>query len=226
MRKALRRSLVALWCLLSLCVLALWVRGQFRQDQFVYAPAGGRLWQIFSHSGEVGFSTATPWPNAERPQWLSAKDDGSLPLLGPKWWAGSPGPSVPPRDWDILGLQILAGPGQVPLKPDGRAAWEKQPHAPLIITINPRVRRAPLTAPLHFTDVYISLWLPTLLLAVYPALVVLKRAREIDRRRRARQNLCLCPGCGYDIRATPDAAGPLWDRCPECGRPTSETGPS
>ena len=70
MRKAIRRTLVALWCLLSLGLLALWVRSRSHQDQFVYAPAGGRLWQLFCHRGEFGFSTATPWPNAERPQVL------------------------------------------------------------------------------------------------------------------------------------------------------------
>lgn len=223
MRRTIRRTLVALWCLLALCVLVLWVRGQFRQDQLVYAQAGGRLWQVFSHSGEVGFSIATPWPNAERAVWFSLKDDGSLPLVGPKWLAGPPGPSAAPAEWDLIGLRILSGAGQVPLNSDGTASWQKELPEEIILFSPTRRSIPPPIAPVRFRDVYISLWLPTVILALYPAVLILKKAREIDRRRQARRNRCLCPGCGYDIRATPDAAGPLWDRCPECGRVTGET---
>jgi hypothetical protein len=50
-------------------------------------------------------------------------------------------------------------------------------------------------------------WLIALTTAIPPARR-LKRHRksELERRRAA----CLCPACGYDLRATPD-------RCPECG---------
>jgi hypothetical protein len=30
-----------------------------------------------------------------------------------------------------------------------------------------------------------------------------------------------CPGCGYDLRATADPAGPRLATCPECGRPSA-----
>jgi hypothetical protein len=32
-------------------------------------------------------------------------------------------------------------------------------------------------------------------------------------------NRRFCRKCGYDLRATPDASGPLFDKCPECGVP-------
>ena len=62
-------------------------------------------------------------------------------------------------------------------------------------------------------------WLPTLLAAVLPAVWVVRFRRA----RRARRE-GLCPGCGYDLRATPD-------RCPECGavpagRGAAATGPA
>ena len=45
-------------------------------------------------------------------------------------------------------------------------------------------------------------------LALLPALAGLRSRREALGRRRTRSGLC--PGCGYDLRATPG-------RCPECG---------
>jgi hypothetical protein len=36
----------------------------------------------------------------------------------------------------------------------------------------------------------------------------------------------LCPHCGYDLRATPDPAGPRLACCPECGTPAPTTSTS
>ena len=53
----------------------------------------------------------------------------------------------------------------------------------------------------------IKLWWIALLAAVLPV------ARFVRAHRlRRRLNSGLCPGCGYDLRATPEGA-----RCPECG---------
>jgi hypothetical protein len=51
----------------------------------------------------------------------------------------------------------------------------------------------------------IPLAYPVLVLAVAPALWLVRRVRTRNRRRHG-----LCPSCGYDLRASPG-------RCPECG---------
>jgi hypothetical protein len=55
----------------------------------------------------------------------------------------------------------------------------------------------------------VPLWLPTLALAIAPVWL----ARHPWRRRRRAPGLC--PGCGYDLRGTPE-------RCPECGTPREQ----
>jgi hypothetical protein len=59
-------------------------------------------------------------------------------------------------------------------------------------------------------------WLLIALCAVAPSMWI-RRYRQHRRRKRDPQ---LCPHCGYDRRATAQAAGPLLPRCPECGHPT------
>ncbi len=60
----------------------------------------------------------------------------------------------------------------------------------------------------------IPYWFPVILTAIGP-IMVLRSRRRMRRRKLAGK----CPGCGYDLRGTPD-------RCPECGwtapRPAAE----
>jgi len=46
-------------------------------------------------------------------------------------------------------------------------------------------------------------------------------AKALRRRKRKRIEKGLCPNCAYDVRATPDAGGPVLPRCPECGSPSN-----
>jgi hypothetical protein len=61
--------------------------------------------------------------------------------------------------------------------------------------------------PLFYWRVGLPLWLVTGLAMFWPAHMMLS-VRHWRRRKRRRQGLC--PGCGYDLRATVD-------HCPECG---------
>jgi len=64
---------------------------------------------------------------------------------------------------------------------------------------------------------------PCWLVATGAALWPLTSVAILIRRRRKRQRLdrigC-CKKCGYDLRATAVAGGPLLERCPECGAPS------
>ncbi len=72
-------------------------------------------------------------------------------------------------------------------------------------------------------DLGASYWFIALLFAILPAWRFGGSAR---RRRRYRLVHGLCINCGYDLRATPEAHGPLLDRCPECGSEAHVSAPS
>ena len=63
------------------------------------------------------------------------------------------------------------------------------------------------------TQMVIPWWFIVLVFAVTPAWWV-----RVMRRDRLRRRKGCCRYCGYDLRATPAADGPLVERCPECGR--------
>lgn len=64
------------------------------------------------------------------------------------------------------------------------------------------------------------LWIPHWLLALAAGAWPAVSAALFVRRRRRLRRLALvgrCHRCGYDLRATPDPAGPRLPACPECG---------
>ncbi len=68
-------------------------------------------------------------------------------------------------------------------------------------------------------------WCLVFVFAVLPACRSLPRLRKWYRRR-YRLTHGLCVNCGYDLRATPQANGPLLARCPECGSEAHASAPS
>jgi hypothetical protein len=58
----------------------------------------------------------------------------------------------------------------------------------------------------------IPFWAPSILLGIYPAIMLVRS--PLRRRRRRRENRCL--RCGYPLQGLPEP------RCPECGRPATD----
>jgi hypothetical protein len=69
----------------------------------------------------------------------------------------------------------------------------------------------------------LELQFPGWLSVILGGLLLTPRARALwlASRRRSRRAAGRCAHCSYDLRATPDADGPILARCPECGRETA-----
>jgi hypothetical protein len=64
-------------------------------------------------------------------------------------------------------------------------------------------------------SVIAPVWFIPAISAILPSAWAWRVVMRFRRKRRAA--LRLCPHCGYDLRATPQAGGSLLSRCPECG---------
>lgn len=200
--------------LLMVATLAAWVRGYCRSDFIGFGRHGlnGKLWQyasVYVHTGpgDIGVVGCLSYADADRARQLGF-------TAGPHWgarWDTGPAHSARQRyiNWHQWGRgrgRLVQGGGIVLVGERGRSAmWV-------------------LGSPVHFdgpetlSDNWyfaIPCWMPAAVFAFLPAKRVCAFACRRWRRNRAARGQC--PACGYDLRATPDAGGPLMARCPECG---------
>lgn len=69
----------------------------------------------------------------------------------------------------------------------------------------------------HNRAISLPLYLLALLTGAWPLASAALLVRRRRRRARRPGSATCCRRCGYDLRSTPDASGPLLATCPECG---------
>jgi hypothetical protein len=189
------RRLICIACALAAMVTAAWgIRSIFRSDFLRYSwPYHGnqingaqRITFVYSNRGSLRFGVNTNrWSGAP-----SSRDAEAA--KGFSWASGNVERSTPLSAPELLGEK---GAG-FDLLGFGAARFERTWVSDVqSMTAGQIAVRVP-----HW---FISL----LLFAPFVLLAVRKAQR---RRGQLRQSAGLCPGCGYDLRATPS-------RCPECG---------
>jgi hypothetical protein len=206
-RKAVRSGTVLLLTLsLLLCVatVALWVRGAFDGDQFIFT-AGGRLWWVMSSRGSITVICVRGWPRPERFRWVTDNSNDSVPTVAYTAPLGSE------SKWRAAGI---AG------ENTEVSTWLDEAGTPmsLLESNKPDPRQG---GPLHESgmipcrSIDVPLWMPLAFGGVLPGVLL---ARGLRARLRRRATLGLCVHCGYDLRASPGC-------CPECGATTGTGDP-
>jgi hypothetical protein len=195
MRRRLLNLLAVLSALLCVAVCVVWVRSYFVGEAVIWGgvrPAGPGAgvvrWSVNVWSAQGGVGVF----------WDELRDSGGGGGPGPGFtWARDrmrvyPYVPIPTlrqgRAVRGLGVTLFerhSAAGQV-TDPTSGAAWGAGRERVMILPY----------------------WLPTLATGALPAWRAAARRR--GRRRLGRLRRGLCPGCGYDLRATPG-------RCPECG---------
>ena len=175
---------------------ALWVRGRFAGDSYFFRP--GAVSDVTPAAPMIG--PDQPW----RHQYSIHSGAGRVQLVRRELQESSvtrPGWSVGPPAGAVVDPRSLAGTGDVSRSAAGFSYFrrDKQPF-----------NRPPVTGWYWgYVVVGVPCWAVVVSTGVLPGLWV--RQWRIRRRKRWREARGLCPGCGYDLRATPG-------RCPECGR--------
>jgi hypothetical protein len=187
--------LSALSLLLCVAVCVLWVRED--TEYIEITTKRGTYWQLYSIRG-IGLMRVANWPEEPRVAWVWAR------RAAPHHMANFTfrGSEAKPEGGTALGISLFHGTICVVVDDDGVIRGP-----PYLSGLT--VGQYPLSSPLPFWNVEAPYWLALLAFGCLPVWQV-SRATVPVLIGRWRSRRCLCPSCGYDLRATPD-------RCPECG---------
>lgn len=186
-----RHSLTLLWLIPAIATGAVWLRSHRALDEVSAVDGDNVLRAAVSYGGSIHFVRAEKNSTPRALAW----DRYDAAVRGT--WDNLYSPDD--RDWRRLGFAKHSAPRPRPTGRTGAAAavWTRV-----------ALQRRQLT-PWLFTEPYrayaVPYWQPFTLTSAPAALALFRLNRRRVRRRRG-----LCPGCGYDLRASPD-------RCPECG---------
>lgn len=208
-RMWLRRIVVGASLVLLLATVGAWVRGQWAMDRVTRRRwveedelTGVRVTVIRGWRESVSVETMEwvlkPRVSAPYPAYAAADSGWRYEAFGPGYFSrteGGLGLWGFGWDWRDHGPPQPAY-GYVRIKANGRGNGK--------LYYADRVDGVALGVPW---------WFLAVVFAVAPA-----RAGWGWWRSRGRREAHQCAGCGYDLRATADAAGPRLARCPECGR--------
>jgi hypothetical protein len=203
MRRRLFTVCSVLSLLLCAAVCALWVRSYWRGESLALERPGLSV-TVGSWRGSIGVYRGQGAGGLGSVTFVGAEglSDDALVLIQDGRWHYRPYVAVP---FEVMPFAATPNP---PAR--HRWAWtgiDADEH-PLTLTTADGTRTWTIGRVGWVTVPY---WLTFLLTAALP----LAWAVGSYSRRRSRRRAGLCPGCGYDLRATPD-------RCPECGTiPTS-----
>lgn len=217
MKRRLLNLVTVVSLLLFVAVAVLWVRSYWAVD--VVKLGSDRLYKAASGGGGVMLESLHFLRRQGDWRTGMTRATGQLSIYGEtrETYAGAPGASAAGRGrrWERLTYPYT----------DRRTFWSRA-WAGVERAAWPQPTRVAHNAGATFDNatgrceerwfigraVWLPYWVPAAGLAILPASAatrVAKRRREARRRKKG-----LCPGCGYDLRGTPE-------RCPECGMMTA-----
>jgi hypothetical protein len=141
----------------------------------------------------IGVLSAKKWPSAERVRRIP-DSKGKGPSLA---WQ----PPLSPSSFDRLGISFTTGNLATCVQADGSALWLGPGEGQVTLPS----KYAGVSAPQSCWSVYARYWPLAIAMSALPLVRLGRRVWKAERFASG-----LCPGCGYDLRATPM-------RCPECG---------
>ena len=197
----MKRRILKILATLSLAVcVIIWLRSYIRADEIEYGwMSSGQPDQIIGivcgwNRGQLGFDRFAV-PTAYLNYIAALRKAPPVVLQGLHWGPNFIGLT---KQWRSLWFNTSHFLEKIPVNADGTIAFTPK---------GVPMTNAPRQLLLSEYRVGIPLWLPTLLLAAFPAWQLINLPA---RRRRLRHAAGQCAVCGYDLRATPQ-------RCPECG---------